>query len=343
VSDASLVAPTPHHLDTLFKRPDQVADPLYVVTVVFNSRRYRSRWRLWQDFDKRCAEAGAILYTVEVAFGAREFAITSADNPRHVQLRTDSELWLKEAAVNIGVSRLPPAARWIAYVDADSRPVRDDWANETVHALQHHAVVQMWSQYHCLDSNMELSTSSHSFMTSYLNGWPTLPPGVPVADGYYPGVAAGKPQGKQWPGPPGLAWAWRKDAWTRVGGLLDVCVMGSADWYMACGLIGQVDAHVVPAKFSPDYRAAIYDWQDRAKELRKDVGIVPGLWLHYWHGPMKKRGYATRNQVLINTQYSPTRDLKRDWQGLYSFTDRAPIALRDGVRSYLASRDEDQL
>jgi hypothetical protein len=343
MTDQSIGTPAPHQLNTLFKRPDQVRDPLYVVTVVFNSQRYRSRWRLWQDFEKRCAEAGAVLYTVEVAFGAREFAITSADNPRHVQLRTWSELWLKEAAVNIGVSRLPPQAQWIAYVDADSRPVRDDWANETIHALQHHACVQMWSQYHCLDSKMELSTTSHSFMASYLNGWPTLPPKASKADGYYPYPKAGAAARRSWPGPPGLAWAWRKDAWTQVGGLLDVCILGSADWYMACGLIGQIDENVVPTKFSADYRAAIYDWQDRAKVIRRDIGMVRGLWVHYWHGSMAKRGYATRNKILMDTGYSPVRDLKRDWQGLYSFTDRAPIALRDGVRSYLAGRDEDQL
>jgi hypothetical protein len=342
MGDASLVGPTPHHLDTLFKRPDQVADPLYVVTVVFNSRRYRSRWRLWQDFDKRCAEAGAILYTVEIAFGDRAFALTSADNPRHIQLRTTDELWLKEAGINIGVSRLPPTAKYIAYIDADSRPVRDDWANETIHMLQHHACVQMWSQYQCLDSNMELSYSSHSFMRSYMNGWATLPPKA-AETGYpypYPSVQA---VGKQWPGPPGLAWAWRKEAWSEVGGLLDICIMGSGDWYMACGLIDQVDAHVLSPKFSKDYRDAIMDWQDRARVVRKDIGMVQGLWLHYWHGPIAKRGYATRNQVLINTQYSPVRDLRRDWQGLYSFTDRSPIALRDGIRSYLSSREEDQL
>ena len=321
----------------MFRRPDQVRDPLYVATVVFNSARYRSRWRLWQDFEKRCAEAGAVLYTLEIAFGARAFAITQADNPHHVQMRTWDELWFKENAINLLVSRMPPEAQWIAYIDADSRPVRDDWANETIHALQHHAVVQMWSEYHCLDSKHQLSTSSHSFMNSYLSGWPTVPPKNTGGYPYHYG------QGPKWPGPPGLAWAWRKDAWSQVGGMLDCCVLGSGDWYMANGLINRLDNNVVSSKFSKDYRDAIFDWQRRARVLRKDIGMVPGLWLHYWHGPMNKRGYATRNQILVDTQFSPRRDLKRDWQGLYSLTDAAPTALRDGIRQYLAARDEDQL
>jgi hypothetical protein len=280
-----------------------------------------------------------VLYTLEVAFGARAFAITDPSNPRHVQLRTWHELWFKENAINLLVSRMPPQAQWIAYIDADSRPVRDDWANETIHALQHFAVVQMWSEYHCLDSHHQLSTTSHSIMASYLNGWPTVTPRGCNAYGY-PYPPAGKPK---WPGPPGLAWAWRKDAWNEVGGLLDVCILGSADWYMANGLIDRLNHQIVSRKFSQDYQDAIFDWQRRARVLRKNIGMVPGLWLHYWHGPMAKRGYATRNQVLIDSGYSPRRHLKRDWQGLFSLMPDAPITLRDGIRNYLAAREEDQL
>src|ERR1700684_2396379 len=97
--------PTQADYPTIFQRPDQLPYPLYVVTTVFNSPRYRSRWRLYEDFAKMVAEAGAILYTVEVAFGDRAFAVTEASNPRHIQLRTNTELWFKEQAINLGVAR----------------------------------------------------------------------------------------------------------------------------------------------------------------------------------------------------------------------------------------------
>src|SRR5262249_3000231 len=127
----------------------------------------------------------------------------------------------------------------------------------------------------------------------------------------------------------------------EVGGLLDVCILGSGDWYMANGLIDRLDERVVSPKFSDEYRQAIFDWQTRARVLKKNIGMVPGLWLHYWHGPMVKRGYATRNQILIDNHYSPRKHLQRDWQGLYRLSDAAPIALRDGIREYLQARDED--
>jgi hypothetical protein len=39
------------------------------------------------------------------------------------------------------------------------------------------------------------------------------------------------------PGATGGAWSWRRDALDIVGGMLDTCVLGSADWHMAFGLV----------------------------------------------------------------------------------------------------------
>jgi hypothetical protein len=44
--------------------------------------------------------------------------------------------------------------------------------------------------------------------------------------------------------------------------------------------------------------------------------------------------------ILRENRFDPARDIKRDWQGVWQLTDRKP-ALRDGLRSYFRSRDED--
>lgn len=334
-----------HKLPTLFQRPDRVLDArgerakLHVILPVSNSVRYRTRWKLAEDAAKMVSESGAVPWIVEVAFANRDFALTSAGEPQHVQLRTAHELWMKEHSVNLAVHRLPPDAQYIAYIDTDTRFARDDWADETIHQLQHYACVQMWSEYHCLDSSYRLISSAHSLMNSYLNGWPLTP--FPNGDGYAPP----EPSKVPWPGPPGLAWAWRRDAWDTVGGLLDVCILGSADTYMAFGLLGRLTDDLVSPKFSPGYRRAIYQWQERASALMKNIGMVQGLALHYWHGSFKSRGYGTRNKTLIDGKFDPFEDLKRDWQGVYQLHvhDERTIKIRDGVRQYLASRNEDQL
>src|SRR6266704_546709 len=92
---------------------------LYVVTAVSNYERYKSRYRLYRDFEKRCLDAGAKLYTVEAAFGERPHEVTNRDNPQHIQLRTSSQLWHKEQMINIGISRLPSDWKYMAWVDCD--------------------------------------------------------------------------------------------------------------------------------------------------------------------------------------------------------------------------------
>jgi hypothetical protein len=93
------------------------------------------------------------------------------------------------------------------------------------------------------------------------------------------------------------------------------------------------------------YAARMYEWQERAeRHIRRNVGVVKGLALHYWHGSKVNRKYGSRKKILIDCEYNPETDLKRDWQGVYQlsdqFTDRSQ-KLRDHVRKYFRERNED--
>jgi hypothetical protein len=91
----------------------------------------------------------------------------------------------------------------------------------------------------------------------------------------------------------------------------------------------------------PVYADWCFEWQARAETyIKRDVGFVDGLLLHYFHGAKKKRGYIDRSSILWKNGFDPARDVKRDWQGLWQLTDRK-IGLRDGLRDYFRSRDED--
>ena len=115
--------------DYLYNFPDR----LYVVTAVSNPARYASRYRLYRAFEKHIKDCGAILTTVEMAYGDRPFEVTKPDEARHVQVRGRQELWYKENLLNIGIARLPACAKYIAIVDADLVFTRPDWAQETLH------------------------------------------------------------------------------------------------------------------------------------------------------------------------------------------------------------------
>jgi len=323
---------------TFFQRPDQLHKPLYVLTSVFNATRYRSRWKLYQDFVKMVEESGSILLTVEVAFGQRDFAVTEPNNPHHLQLRTSSEVWHKENALNLLMHRLPLDAEYIAFVDADVHFSRSDWSDETLHQLQHFDVVQMWSEAEDLGPNFEGLQKHHSFVYSWMNQ--IIPQGGNCGYYYQPPSNGGFIEAH-----PGFCWAWRRAALNHVGGLIQVGVTGANDNSMARGLIGNAAKSLHP-EIQGSYRSIVMKWQEYAlRYLNKNIGIVPGKILHYHHGPKKSRLYWDRWKILVRNKFEPFNDLKLDTQGLYQLEDNSPRQqkLRDELRAYFRQRQEDSL
>jgi hypothetical protein len=296
---------------------------LYVIAPITNPCRYRTRYKLYEDFAKMCSDAGAELYTVEVAFGHRPFAVTEANNPRHIQLRTRSEIWHKENMINVAISRLPSDWEYVAWIDADISFARHDWVRETLNQLQHYHVIQMFSTAQDLCPNHETFQRHRGFVYSYLHGFPP----TKCYSNWHPG----------------FAWAARREAIDHLGGLIDIAILGAADRHMAFGLIGKIEQSLPGDKLDPAYMGELMRWQERAEtHIHRNVGYMPGTVLHHWHGKKRDRKYKERWQILIDNKYHPLLDLKKDWQGLWALTDHN-IKLRDDLRAYFRSRNEDSI
>jgi hypothetical protein len=324
---------------------------LYVVTVLFNPLRWISRYRHYEAFEKRVADAGAILYTVEAALENRLFEVTTPTNPRHIQVRVESELWLKENLLNLGFSRLPPEAKKIAWVDADVNFQRLDWAQETLQQLAHYDVIQMFSHAMDLGPNFEPigQTLIPSFMFTYEEERkflhePVDPKKFDERSLSYP-YPVGVKQGPGWHfSHPGFAWAARRSAIDSLGGLIDWAILGSGDWHMANALIGKVDRSL-SSGYSDRYKFKCRQWQDRAERYvihnpEGGVGCMPGLITHSFHGRKANRMYDKRWKALVATNYDPDLDIKKDMQGVWQLTDHNS-KLRDALRDYGRARLED--
>ncbi len=299
--------------------------PLYVVTCVSNSQRFLSRYRLYREFEKRVIDAGAKLITVELTYGERAPEILDNENVNYIPLQSTTELWQKEAMLNIGISQLPPNWRYVAWVDADVEFVRPDWVQETLHQLQHYQVVQLFSHARDLGPNYEPLAAHTGFMYCYKNN---MNPGKSY---------------QHWH--PGFAWAARREAINYLGGLIDWAILGAADRHMACSLVGRLEDSFPPElkEACPRYYKKLLLWQARAEKfIQRNVGYVHGLLLHYWHGSKADRRYMDRWKILFETNYNPDIDLRRDWQGLWQLTDRS-MELRDRIRQYFNARNEDSI
>jgi hypothetical protein len=98
-----------------------------VITVLFNPMKYKSRYELYHKFDEHMSRSGVTLLTVECIFESDEgsdlprqkFEITRPNDPRHLQIKAPSVIWLKENLINIAVKRLPSYVEYVAWLDAD--------------------------------------------------------------------------------------------------------------------------------------------------------------------------------------------------------------------------------
>lgn len=322
----------------------------WVITVLSNPIRYKRRYELYWRFAEMCDHAGVKLITVEQAFGQRPFMVTRANNIMNLQLRTDEELWHKENMINLGVkyaAAIAPSLGLkvdkIAWVDADCRSVRAprDWFEETWHQLQHYEFVQMWEEMLDLDINFNpLGAPQPSFMANYVKYGNPNPEEFRDLEKKHRKCY---PYGGNLFGRPGLAWAANYEAFNKIGGLVDFAILGAGDWYMAHGLIGSMETAKSEYAYGP-YMKKLMEWQVKAQRwIKRNVGYVPGLVVHDFHGRKANRFYGTRGKILRDCKYNPDTDIKYDMHGMLMLEtwDDRQIMLRDKIMQYFRARNED--
>lgn len=311
------------HSQFPFQKPNAILD---VMLMYSNPIRWHSRARLFQECRQRIeATPHTRVSVVEVAFGERPFEVTSGQ-PRELQLRTHDELWHKENALNLLAQRLPSDFKYVCWLDGDimfdSHP--DTWAMETIHQLQHYQVVQMFTQALDLGVHGDVMHLHKGFVSSW---------------------RAKHPYSRQYGAwHPGYGWAFTRSAWNGLGGLIDHAILGSGDDHMAKCLIGKPEDSY-PEGLHHNYIQIIESWAKRAAAtIKYDIGHLPTVIKHFFHGNKVDRQYWSRWDYLKKAPgkeaFDPLTDIKRDWQGLYQLTD-AKLHLRDGIREYHRNRNED--
>ncbi len=321
---------------------------LHVAVPYSNPFRWRTRRELLNDFRRHMkGTPNVVLHVGELAYGDRPFEVTDSRNPLDVQLRTNHELFHKENITNAIIARSFPAGwKYGAMIDGDFHMTRHDWALEAIHQLQHHAFVQLFSSYCDLTypsyGGHRPLRATASFAHNYISSGCQLPAGYDNGGWKTRGYDSKptKPTGAKYVGATGGAWAFTKQAFNEVGRLLDCCILGHGDWFMAFGLVSEPAPDMRSNWYSPGYQRAIAKWQADAARLQRNVGVVDNFALHYFHGSKSRRAYSTRDAILVEHAFDPLTDLRLDHQGIWQLTTDKP-RLRDAIRNYFRSRTED--
>lgn len=312
----------------------------HVIAVHSNSAGFRARIGLMEKFKAHMKATGANLIVVETAFGDKPFEVTERDHRYHLQNRSMHELWLKECMINRGIeylTQIHPDWEYMAWIDGDITFTDPKWVRNTIIQLQRYQVVQLWENAIDLGPDGQTLATHYSFMSQYVKGKPYI---------YH------KKYHYQEAWHPGYAWAANRaffggcNGFGGVGQLMDTAILGAGDNHMAHGLIGMIDS-TLPKGLHPAYVTKLRNWQAQAdRYARRDVGYVPGTILAGFHGRKSLRGYHNRWKILVDNKYDPDIDIKRDEYGLYQLVDHGvprSIKLRDDIRAYFRSRNEDSI
>jgi len=319
-----------------------INNTLYVIAVISNPRNYKSRYNLYRNFKKYIEYSGAKLLTVELAFGDHDFEITDKNDPFNIQVRSSSELWVKENLIQIGLNnlnRLDPDWKYVAFIDADVTFARPDWVQATLTCLQHYDVIQLFSMCADLGPNHEIFQHRKGFVAKYLEeGFNYGPPDCKNIDEMSDNSSLGHT---------GYNMGWNRSALEKIGGPYELGIVGSGDRIMWCCIIGEPDASIPDGTCDvnnalSEYKKSIYRWADKAKLLNCNIGYVDGLLLHSYHGHKIKRGYNWRTRILVENSYDPLIDVYKDHQGVLTLSGNKPKLKRD-LQNYFASRNEDSL
>lgn len=308
---------------------------LYIVCAIDNIVQWNSRIALAKKaIDNWLLEPNVHVTIVECQYGTREYDLSHFEvNPRvnHVKVKAATFAWNKESLLNIGISRLPAHAKYIATFDADILFRTPGWAYDCIHTLQLYPVAQPWNTALDLGPNDEVLQVHRSFCSCFHADEPVAP------------------VGKNWwkfdKGPydyphSGYAWLWTREFLDRVGGLFEYGACGSADHHIALGLAGKADWSL-PTKIGQEYRDLVKQWESRAlTHANQKLGFINRTIEHLFHGSKKTRNYIGRWELLFKHSFNPNTDLKKNTYGVIEFAGNKPGLEREFDR-YMRSRNED--
>ncbi len=301
---------------------------LGVITAYFNPVEFVTRRANYNLFAAGLAESNVDLLTIECVSLGRKAELSDSGFGQVITVRADDILWHKERLLNLAIQHLPEQVEAVVWVDSDVLFENKSWPAEVAHLLERYHVVQLFSSMTHLPPKTTKPNSNAHWLPSY---------GAKLASSSSTIATRFAEHGHT-----GFGWAIRKSSIEGVG-LFDVCVAGGADHLMAHAFSGNWHVPCVDrllGRQSP-LRKQFDEWSERLnRAIDGRIGVCQGRLMHLWHGSLKQRCYFERNRQLLKIGFDPKRDLARDSEGCWRWTDRNSSTAKF-LTSYMSERQED--
>jgi len=293
------------------------------ITCLFNPAADPRRLGNYHRFAHELLDTGLQLWTLEAIFPGQRFAL--APGRRTVQLVCDADqvLWQKERLLNLLAERLPADVDAIAWIDADVLFDCRGLVDLVEQALQRVPILQLWEYAVFLDA---AGRPGH---------WPNRQQAVPSV------AAANYGRRKKILSPAqlhsGFAWAMRRETWRAMGGLYAYDLGGAADGIQAGAWIANDLPNPYLNHRSPALQSHARRWCATAAAAiaGHEVGYLPIMVGHLYHGEIAGRRYGPRARILARHHYDPARHILAAPGEPLRWTADAPPALVEWYRRFL--------
>ncbi|ODA27852.1 hypothetical protein [Planctopirus hydrillae] len=297
-----------------------------VVTCHFNPCAYRAPVRNLQRFLQRMEQDALPVWMIELVVSG-EAETTPGQRVR--QVRSQSVLWHKERLLNRLIEELPPSIEKVFWVDADLLFDDATWLMRGAAALDEFPVVQPFREAIHLacdagESDDDTTSNKARAMVSIAHARRSHP---------------ARSEDFGW-AHPGFAWGARREILARHG-LYDRHPLGSNDTLMVLAMTGSW-GHPLVAHFPVGMRRDYLKWAEPFyDDVRGRIGDISGIVRHLWHGSLRKRAYAVREQILREHNFDPAAELIKNIHECWEWTTPdSPLAR--AVKTYFQERREDQ-
>jgi hypothetical protein len=340
---------------------------LWCITAYFNPAQYRSRPTNYARFAAPLREAGIPLLTVECAFGDDPFELPPG--PDVVQVQARDILWQKERLINLGVSRLPPQATKVAWLDGDILFTNPDWAVATADLLDTAVMVQPFDRAIRLARDEASAPHNSPGHESFASVWQR-------------DRSLMRAGGLDVHGHTGFAWAARRDLLAQHG-LYEAFITSNGDHFLAHAFAGDFTSRCMQSvrqgsRLNPISRRTRRGWigallrsifprplrtvlhnlpgirqpnspywdhflawgEPVAAQIAGRIACTPGALLHLWHGDLANRQVGVGRQMLHEQGFDPARDLRVGPSGCLEWaTDQ--VRVRAWLPEFFRQRKED--
>lgn len=296
-----------------------------VLTCYFNWIGYKSPQKNLKNFIAYMEEQQVPLYGVELSL-TDDFNTKNLKNWKQIKVTSDSICFQKEACINLLVNDVPSQFTKIAWIDADLKFVNKNWYSETSKKLEKYKLVQMFSEYLVSDRDGKVIKKDKSLMSL----------GGPNRE------KLNVTEGRRLGGPPGGAWAARREMWQH-GGLYPYGIVGGGDCLFICTVFEMHDINfvkTVAGLFGKNENCKKFDnWKKTLiPYINKSVSYIDGGIIHDWHGEPNNRAHSTRHELYNDINIDENVEINSD--GVICLKNTADD-VKARILAYFNSRKED--